>query len=166
MANLLDIIAGITYPEKDILIPTDFKNLGRLGDLELELASAKDDQSEEYAALVKEKADLTALVQSSVWTFTLRGLPSSLIDSIGKSKRARIKDPQERVNEFNREVLITSIIRIVGSDQEPVDFDNISVGKFLDAVPEDVVKKFQGVMEELSGDSLKYEYTVTDPNFS
>ena len=166
MANLLDIVAGITYPEKEILIPTDFKTLSKIGELELEIAALGKDAEKEYEALTKEKAELVSTVQDTSWTFTLRGLPSSLVKSIFNSKRSKIKDPSVRAEEINREIIVTSIVRVVDHAQGPTEFDNDSLGKFLDAVPGDVVDKFLRTAEELSGKSLQYEYTVTDPNFS
>lgn len=166
MANLTDIIAGITYPEKTVIIPTDFQSLSELGDLELSLANLSNDQEKEQEELTKARAELVNRIQESTWTFTLRGLPSSLAESVARSKRAKIKDPQERINAFNRELIVLSTVKVVGPGDEPVDFAADSLNAFLDAVPGDVVKKFQNTVDELSGDSLRYEILVTDPNFS
>ena len=84
--NILDAISGITYPEKTILIPTDFNSLNRIGEIELEIAALKN--GEDNPELVKEQAELILKVKDTSWEFTIRGLPKSVIDSIGKSKRA------------------------------------------------------------------------------
>lgn len=77
MVNLLDAISGVTYPEKSILIPTDFKTLQRIGELELEIAALRN--GEDSTKLVKEQAGLITQVRDTSWTFTLRGLPNSLV---------------------------------------------------------------------------------------
>lgn len=164
MVNLLDAISGVTYPEKSILIPTDFKTLQRIGELELEIAALRN--GEDSTKLVKEQAGLITQVRDTSWTFTLRGLPNSLVDVILKAKRAKIKDQVAQTKEFVRELIVTSIVKIVNSADEEAEFDKDSIGKFLDAVPEDVYRKFSETTDQLSGDSLRYEYTVTDPNFS
>lgn len=164
MVNILDAIQGVTYPEKSILVPTDFKSLGRIGDLELEIAALKN--GEDSTELTKEQASLILAVKETSWEFTLRGLPSSVVDSIMRAKRAKIKDAAAQNKEFVRELIITSIVRVKNYADEEAEFDKESLGKFLDAIPEDVYRRFSDTTDQLSGDALHYEYTVTDPNFS
>ncbi len=164
MVNILDAISGVTYPEKPILIPTDFKSLGRIGELEVEIAALKN--GEEGTELLKEQAELIVAVRETSWEFTLRGLPSSLVDAIMKAKRAKIKDPVTQNKEFVRDLIVTSIVKVKNYADEEAEFDKESLGKFLDAIPEDVYRRFSETTDQLSGDSLRYEYTITDPNFS
>ena len=162
--NILDAISGITYPEKTILIPTDFNSLNRIGEIELEIAALKN--GEDSPELVKEQAELILKVKDTSWEFTIRGLPKSVIDSIGKSKRAKIKDVATQNQEFVRELIVTSIVKVKNNADEEAEFDRDSLGKFLDAIPEDVYRRFSDTTDQLSGDALRYEYAVTDPNFS
>ena len=68
--------------------------------------------------------------------------------------------------EFVRDLIVTSIVKVKNYADEEAEFDKESLGKFLDAIPEDVYRRFSETTDQLSGDSLRYEYTVTDPNFS
>lgn len=164
MVNLLDAIQGVTYPEKTILIPTDFKSLNRIGELELEIAALRN--GEDSVDLVKEQAELVLKVKETSWEFTLKGLPSKVVESIMRAKRAKVKDAIQQNKDFVRELIVTSVVKIKNHADEEAEFDKDSVGAFLDAVPDDVYRKFSETTDQLSGDSLKYEYTITDPNFS
>ena len=68
--------------------------------------------------------------------------------------------------EFVRELIVTSIVKVKNNADEEAEFDRDSLGKFLDAIPEDVYRRFSDTTDQLSGDALRYEYAVTDPNFS
>lgn len=164
MVNLLDAISGITYPEKKILIPTDFRSLNRIGELELEISALRN--NEDTTELEKEQAELVQTVKETSWEFTLRGLPSKLVDSILKSKRAKIKDQIQQNKEFVRELIVTSVVKVKNHADEEAEFDKDVIGQFLDSVPDDVYRKFSETTDQLSGDSLRYEYAITDPNFS
>lgn len=163
--SLLDVISGITYPEQEVVIFTDLAALEKFGALEEEAAKLGEEDFEKNNALMEEQEALKAQIMESKWTFTLRGIPRSILEVIGK-KYSRTKDVSERIEEINTEIVLRSVVSVTGSGDENIGFDEDTLKEFFGAIPADVWAKFTNAANILSGNSLRYEQKVLDPNFS
>lgn len=162
--KLLDAISGITYPEKSVIIFPDFEAMNRIGELGLEAAALSEKDADLNNELLAEQEALQKQVWDTRWVFTLRGLPRSIVEVVGK-KHLRMKDVQERIGAVNEELVLRSVAKVVNAADEEMEFDDEALAEFFKVIPQDAYFKFVEAVNELSGDSLKYESQVLDPNF-
>lgn len=168
MASILDAITGISYPTRTVDIYVAFELLAQLGEIENEISflgnSAAD--KKRLKELETQQTKLIGEIQDQKWSFTLQGLPSEVVKTIFKKNHRKIKEAYEATDATNREVVIRSVAKATAPGGEQVEFTDEQLGQFLDALPSAIEEKFVNTVNLLSEDSVRYEYKVTDPNFS
>lgn len=117
------------------------------------------------AILVEQKSLREKILNSTLYV-ELAGLPRSVVTAITRHAEATIKTEAERVDHINRTLLTRSIVKITNHEGQVAATTDEAIEVLLTKMTTSVFGEFLRTMNELSFEVLRYEGSVTDPNFS
>lgn len=166
--DLVAALEGTSYPTTTVPIYLNIKAVADFHALEEEAATLSD--SEEDTArndeILVEQATLRENILNSMLNIDMIGVPRSVIKAIGKKVEATEKDKSLVNEKVNRKLLARSITKISNRTGQVAEVSEEAVDALIEKMTEEVYGKFIDAMWKLSFESMRYETTVTDPNFS
>lgn len=166
--DLLGALEGANYPTKTVPVYLNMRAVKEYKDLEEEaalLGTDEEDAKRNDAILVEQKSLREKILNSTLYV-ELAGLPRSVVTAITRHAEATIKTEAERVDHINRTLLTRSIVKITNHEGQVAATTDEAIEVLLTKMTTSVFGEFLRTMNELSFEVLRYEGSVTDPNFS
>lgn len=160
--NIMDHLAGRSYPEKTVKVFFDERNMRRVVELDLEADSTVDQAR--VVELEKEIAELRGIVEQTALTFHLRGIPQDVKDALAK-KAAEIEDEKERGQFQDVSALEASTVEVTNHAGDKATFDYDSLTAIAKALPRREWEVLIGEVVALSYEAVLYERVETNPDF-
>lgn len=167
--DLFDFMSGAAYPEESISVYTDRASVYARDKIETQISNERD--SAKVDELAAQSAELSDKIRSTSITFTLRGLPSPIVEEVEKKVGAKFGidgDNEERAKFRMMELIALHIVQVTRADgaKDERTWDAETTERLMTTFdPSQRDKLITGVME-LTLKAREFEdYTVT-PDFS
>ncbi|MFA5387653.1 MAG: hypothetical protein WC322_04705 [Candidatus Paceibacterota bacterium] len=170
-AETFDLVAaleGTSYPTTTVPIYLNIKAVADFHNLEEEAAALTDsaEDVERNDEILVEQAALREQILNSMLNIEMIGVPRSVIKAIGKKIEATVKDKTLINDKVNRAILIRSITKVSNRVGQTAEATEEAIDALIEKMTNEVYDSFIEAMWKLSFESMRYESTVTDPNFS
>lgn len=167
--DILDHIAGRTFPDDTVPVYFDEKSAREIEKLEAAANLEKD--GEKVAEYEKQIEGLKEQVEKTALTFHMQGFPEKVKDALLKDTNAKFPDAkgddEERNEYMNVEAIRLATVKITnakGEEAKLPDFDQMQA--IYTALPTSQKNLLVQKVTELSYQSTEFELSTVNPDFS